>query len=471
MREGPSRDGLGGAAGHTLGAPARHGVPTAPAAHVPRPQISTALGAAANLPLVLVSAPAGTGKTDAVADWAQAQPEGAVCWVAFEDGEVSFWEPVLQSLREHGLGVPASWTVPAGGGLGSQRLSALAGLVAGASQRLTLVVDGYELASLTLARELDHLVRHTPGRLCLVLVGRVDPILPLYRYRLTDSVLEVRAPDLAFSDDEAAHLLKAMGVELGESAVHDLNGRLSGWAAGLRFAARALVGRDDAAAYVATVVEQTTDISEYLVAEVLDAQSPEVRRFLLDTCVTTEFSADLAALVGGASAVRAMNGLVDRQAFVQPVPGRPGCFHYFPFFRSLLLAELSYESPERLAEVRRIASGWYRTQGRYAESLALLATVGAWQEVATQLVDDGLVGRLLLEAPGGPLAVVARRLPRPSTTPRPRWCARRRRCVRARRARSAVPGSSRRYGGSCAARASTPRWWWRSPGRTRCGPA
>ena len=59
----------------------------------------------------MVSAPAGTGKTDAVADWARAEPGGTVCWVAFEDGDISFWEPVLESLRGHGLGVPTSWTV------------------------------------------------------------------------------------------------------------------------------------------------------------------------------------------------------------------------------------------------------------------------------------------------------------------------------------------------------------------------
>ena len=403
--------------GRALVATARYGIPQPPSAHVPRPHLFRALAGSADVPLVLVSAPAGAGKTDAVADWARAEPDGAVCWVAFEDGDTSFWEPVLASLREHGLGVPASWTVPASGGLGSLRLSALAGLVVGAPQRLTLVVDGYELASVAVAREVDQLLRHTLGRLCVVLVGRVDPVLPLYRYRLSDSILEVRAPDLAFSDDEAKHLLKSMGVELGEGDVHDLNQRLSGWAAGLRFAARALVGRDDPADYVATVVEQTTDISEYLVAEVLDAQSPDVRRFLLDTCVTAEFCADLAALLGGAGAVRTMNALVDRQAFVQPVPGRPGFFHHFPFFRSLLLAELSYESPERLVEVRRIASGWHRTHERYAESLALLATIGAWQEMASQLVDDGLVGRLLLEAQAGALVDVARRLPASVDTP------------------------------------------------------
>ena len=381
------------------------------AAHVPRPGLTAALAASHSLPLVVVSAPAGTGKTTAVADWVRTEPGGTVCWVSFDIVEPAFWNPVLDSLREHGLGVPSSWSAPPGGLLGSRRLTALAGLVAGSPHRLIVVADGYELSSRELAREVDHLLRHSLGRLCFVFVGRVDPVLPLYRYRLTDSILEIRAPDLAFSDDEAALLLKSTGVELAHDVGHDLNERLSGWAAGLRFAARALVAREDAEEYAATVVEQTLDINEYLVAEVLDSQPPEVRRFLLDSCVTAEFCTDLVARVGGASAVHTMSDLVDRRAFVAPVPGHTGWFQYQPFFRSLLLAQLAYESPDRLVEVRRLASGWYRDHHRYAESLALLATIGAWQDLATQIVDAGLVGRLLLEEQGGPIGDLARRLP------------------------------------------------------------
>jgi LuxR family maltose regulon positive regulatory protein len=389
----------------------RWGVPAAPSVHVPRARLDSALAQAHRLPLVVVSAPAGTGKTTALADWVRERGGDATCWVELDDDPLVFWGPVLAALRGHGVAVPTGWAVPPGGTLGRQRLSQLTDLVTALPERLTVVVDGCELASVDVAREVDQLLRRSLGRLRFVLAGRVDPVMLLYRYRLTDAVLELRAPDLMLSDDEAARLLGESGVELGATAVRDLNRRLGGWAAGLRFAARALAGRDDPEAYVATVVEQTADINEYLVGEVLDVQPPEVRRFLLDTCVTDVLCEQLVERIGGAGAARTMTDLVARRAFVEPVPGHPDCFHYFPFLKNLLLARLSYESPERLAQLRRLAAGWYRSQGRHALSLAELATVGDWEEVATQVVADGLVGDLVLEDAGGALGAVLARMP------------------------------------------------------------
>ena len=133
--------------GRALVATARYGIPQPPSAHVPRPHLFRALAGSADVPLVLVSAPAGAGKTDAVADWARAEPGGAVCWVAFEDGDTSFWEPVLESLREHGLGRAGELDRPGVRWAGQPAAERPGRAGRRRSQRLTLVVDGYELAS------------------------------------------------------------------------------------------------------------------------------------------------------------------------------------------------------------------------------------------------------------------------------------------------------------------------------------
>ena len=273
---------------------------------------------------------------------------------------------------------------------------------------------------------MDHLLRHSLGRLCFVFVGRVDPVLPLYRYRLTDSILEIRAPDLAFSDDEAALLLKSTGVELAHEVGHDLNQRLSGWAAGLRFAARALVAREDRRGVRGDGGRADPDINEYLVAEVLDSQPPEVRRFLLDSCVTAEFCTDLVARVGGASAVHTMSDLVDRRAFVAARAGSsPAGSTTSPSSAACCWPSSPTSRP----------SGWRRYDGRLGVVPGpppVRRVVGAAGDdrrvagMATQLVDAGLVGRLLLEDQGGAIGDVARCLPPRSTTPRPRWSAPRR---------------------------------------------
>jgi LuxR family maltose regulon positive regulatory protein len=363
---------------------------------------------------VLVCGPAGTGKTSLVAEWARqrAAETGTAGWITFEDGDSSFWGRLLECLDRLGLDVPrggsdaVSETV-----LGRRQLTALAATIADRPERWTVVLDGYELASLELAREVDLLLRHTFGRLQLLFVGRVDPMLPLYRYRLGDSMLEIRAADLAFTDDEAARLLSGLGVTLSKESVHDLNERVKGWAAGLRFAARALAVRPDPEGSVSTVISQAGDINEYLLGEVLDVQTPEVRRFLLDTSVPDLLSPRLVEQLGGARALHVLDEVARANAFIEPVPDNPGSYRYYPFFRDLLRAQLAYEAPERVGELHRRAAAWYQREGLVERSIGHLAAVTAWDEVSTQIVDGLLVGRVLLEGPEGTLASVAAQVP------------------------------------------------------------
>jgi LuxR family transcriptional regulator, maltose regulon positive regulatory protein len=397
-------------------ASARFGVPEPADAHVRRTRLLELLDRADALPLVVVSAPAGTGKTSLVAEWVRDQAgraDATTGWITFEEGETSFWSLLLECLGRLGIGVSAvSQGAPADVVLGRARLTKLARLVAEEPHRLTVVVDGYELVSVEQAREVDYLLRRTFGRLRLVLVGRVDPVLPLYRYRLNETMVEIRADELAFTDGEASRLLANLGVALSGEAVHDLNERTRGWATGLRFAARALAGRPDAEDAAGYVVAQTANINEYLIGEVLDRQTPEIRQFLLDTSVPDVLCPDLVEEIGGMGALHTLAELLRTRAFIEPVPGRPGCVRYHPFFRDLLRAQVGYEAPGRAEGVHRRVAAWYLRQGLVDQAISHLAAASAWDELAT-LVTDGLrVGRLLLEGPEGALAHWARRVPR-----------------------------------------------------------
>ena len=196
-----------------------------------------------------------------------------------------------------------------------------------------------------MGRDLDFLLRHSGHRLQLVLLTRSDPLLSLYRYRLEDNIAELRMRDLAFTDDEASELFASAGVELRRSSIQALNARAEGWAVGLRFASAMLQGRADTDAAVAEVVGDTGNIAEYLVAEVLDVQTPEIRRLLLSTSITDLVRPGLDVALGGRSAARNLSLLTRENAFVEPVPGHAGCYRYHPFFRDLLRATLSFEAP------------------------------------------------------------------------------------------------------------------------------
>lgn len=396
-------DRSGSAAVEELLAAARFRVPELAAFHVPRPRLMRALTRADQVPLVLVSAPAGTGKTSLAAEWAARR--GNTGWITFEDGDTAFWGPVIEGLNRIGLEVPT----PDGettGCLGRERLRALAEAIVRTPQRLTLVLDGPLLASLELAHEIDFLLRHTLGRLSLVLLSRVDPVLPLYRYRLTDTLLEIRAADIAFTDEEASRLLRRSGVKLSPGSVRDLNRRTRGWAAGLRFAALTLAGQSDPEQAVATVVSQANDINEYLIGEVLDAQPPQVRRFLLDTCLPDVLLPGLAEELAGPGAGHTLGLLSRSNAFLEPVADQPGAYRYYPFFRELLRAQLGYESPHAMVDLHRRAARWFRRAGLRDQAIGHLAAIGAWDEVADDMVNDLTIGRLLLDRGDGPIGRV-----------------------------------------------------------------
>lgn len=379
-------------------------VPRTTEHHLHRERLSGVLERATG-PFVLVSAPAGAGKTALAAEWATS-PRGPrrLVWVDCQDKECDPWADVMAGLGRSVVRRDAR-TDPATrpGVTGLRRFLESADPSA---DPWTVVLDGYQLTSLEAAHDLDLLLRVADGRMRLVLLTRVDPVLPLHRYRLAGDVVELRAGDLAFTDEEAAALLESCEVRLAAPEVHALNARLSGWAAGLRFAVPAMAGHPAPHEVVATAVTYNGDINAYLVEEVLDAQSPRVRELVMTTCVPDTLSPQLLEELTGEPAVPTTLALTRANVFLESLPDGTSCLRYPPFFRDLVRAQLGYESPGRLVELHRVVAAWYARQDMWDQVVTHLAGAGDRDSVAEVLVRRLLVGRLLCEAPDGPLRTV-----------------------------------------------------------------
>ncbi len=380
--------------------------------HVRRPRLLQLLHAADERQVILVSAPAGYGKTSLVADWiASYGADEETAWVTFEGHDEGFWQGLVGCLETLGVETSADTFSHAGAKVDPRLLTSLASRVAAQSSRLRVVIDGYDFVSAAVGRDLDFLLRHSGHRLQLVLLTRSDPLLPLYRYRLDATIAELRMRDLAFTDDEASELCASAEVKLSKSSVAALNARAEGWVVGLRFAIALFQERADTDAAVAEVVGDTGNIAEYLVAEVLEVQTPEVRRLLLSTSVTDMVRPGLDAALGGSSAARNLSLLTRKNAFVEPVPGYPGCYKYHPFFRELLRATLAHEAPEELERLHRVAAEWFAEQGEVEEAVGQLVAIQAWDEVAVRVVVDHGLGELLLHGSSGTLRTRLRDMP------------------------------------------------------------
>jgi LuxR family maltose regulon positive regulatory protein len=347
---------------------------------VARPRLVEQLDAAAlEARLTLVSAPAGSGKSVLLAAWRLESGALPVGWLAAAAGGESptFWARAAAAV--------AAATGDDGPPPDEPPVAALARLVDAAGRPVVLAVDEFEeLDPDAVLDPLGRLLRHGPAGLRVVLATRRDPELALHRLRLDGELAEIRAPDLAFTEPEAAALFEAAGVELEPAQVRSLVQRTQGWAAGLRFAALSLRGEQPTRALART----ERAVADYLVREVLAAEAEERRDFLLRASICDRVTAELAdALTGRADGAATLAALERDNVFVAAEVD-PAWYRFHPLFLELLRAEARARLGASLAEAHRSAAGWLAERGDALAALRHAVAAG----------DASLAGRLLAES-------------------------------------------------------------------------
>jgi LuxR family transcriptional regulator, maltose regulon positive regulatory protein len=359
---------------------------------VSRPELFGRLGGPARV--TVVSAPPGSGKTVLLRSWIdETDLTGRVAWVPAgrdERDPQRFWPSVLGALRET---APASLLVGKltaapdldGWAIAERLLTDLVPL----EERIWLVVDDvHELGPDQALRQLELLLMRGPPELRFVLATRHDVRLGLHRLRLEGELSEIREPDLRFTLDEARELLQRAGVQLPEPTLALLYERTEGWAAGLRLAALSLAGHPDAGRFAAEFSGSERTVAEYLLAEVLERQSPQVRRLLLRTSVLERVNGELADLLtGGSGGERVLQDLQEANAFVVALDAPRSWFRYHRLFADLLQLELRRSEPGEVTALHRVAAGWFAGQGQPVEAVRHAQAARDWRLAARLLTD------------------------------------------------------------------------------------
>ena len=371
-------------------------VPRSPRGLVPRPRLSERLDRGAASTLMLVSAPAGFGKTTLLAEWLAASgEERSVAWVSLDPDDNdpgSFWAYVIAALQTAAPGVGAgavSFLQASPPAPITTILTTLLNDLGDLPDDVVLVLDDYHVIDTPEVHEgMAFLLDHVPQRLHLVLAGRADPALPLARLRARGELVEVRAADLRFTAEEAvAYLNGAMGLQLTAADVTALEGRTEGWIAALQLAALSMQGRQDVTGFIAGFAGDDRYVVDYLVEEVLARQTDRVQRFLLQTSVLDRLSGPLCDAVTDQDGGKAMLEALDRgNLFLVPLDDRRRWYRYHHLFADVLRARLLDEQPDQVLHLHRRASDWYEQHGERAVAIEH-ALAGADFERAADLIE------------------------------------------------------------------------------------
>src|SRR5579863_181316 len=394
-------------------------VPGVPAWVVPRPRITKLLARGMRWhDLTVVTGPPGAGKTMALASWA-ATESGPVAWVSLDEYDNRpgvFWSYVVAALHRSGVAL-AGVLPPAGRGRSAEHLFLLrlAEALAAHDPPVTLVLDDFHLMSQPKVTEgLEFLLRNTGPGLRLAICSRMDPLLPLYRYRLAGELTEVRAGDLAFTVAEAGQLLAPHGDPLSADSLGYLTERTEGWAAGSRLAALSMDAHPDPDQFVKELTTEDNPLTSYLVEEVLGAQPAEVQQVLLCTSILEQVSPDCASeLAGTGQAAGILTALAHANAFVWSIGG--GWYRYHTMFAEVLRLKLRSRSPDRVPGLHRQAARWYERNGHLTEAVRHAARAGDWQLAAVMVIDALAVGQIADPGHGQALAGEFTGMPHPGT--------------------------------------------------------
>jgi LuxR family maltose regulon positive regulatory protein len=379
-------------------------IPPSPQHLIQRERLLNTLDDGVRERLVLVSAPAGAGKTALLASWVRARElPGPPCWLSLDadDNDASrLVADLLSALRSSGAirrGSTLDRLTPPAGARTDHFMPLLVNGLAELRSPVVLVLDDvHELTSPQAAATIDFLVRHAPEQCRVVLAGRADPPLPIERLRMGDEITELRIRDLAFDRSETAALCRQLDLTLADRDLDALWERTEGWAAALRLAAVSLHGHPQPDRFLTDFAGTDRAVADYLVTEVL-ARLPEDRReFMLRTCVVDTINPALAdSLTGlegrGTPTLAALeHSGVPVQVIVDADGHHHDSYRYHPLLRELLLLHLRHAHPDELPFLHRRAASWYSEHGHTLAAIRHALTGEDWEQAGSLIASNWL---------------------------------------------------------------------------------
>lgn len=317
--------------------------------------------------LILVSAPAGFGKTTLVSDWIN-QNKISTAWYSIDNGDndpVKFLKYIISGIqgisKEFGQSSLRLLNTPNRPSIESAA-SLLINEILSISQNFLLVLDDFHLIKSNEVLELvSYLLEHISDNIHIVILTRSDPALSISRLRSQNQLVEIRSTELSFSANDISLLFnKKLKLKLSIDDVNSLETKTEGWIAGLQLAAISMQSGENISEFVRGLKGDNRYIMDYLIEEVLKIQTEDIKDFLLQTSILEQMSAPLCnTLLNRYDSQQVLESLEHNNMFVIPLDAHRTWYRYHHLFAGLLKQRFLQFDQKKIEDIHNRASVWF----------------------------------------------------------------------------------------------------------------
>jgi LuxR family maltose regulon positive regulatory protein len=347
--------------------------------HLARPRLVDKLNHGLGSRLILLSAPAGYGKTTLLSAWATGSGL-PVAWLTLDSGDNDLSRFFKYFIAAHTTIAPGRSqeknksleTLASNQSLSPDEwVSIVIELLEEFPGEFIFIMEDYQaITDLLIHQAVDFLLDHKPPQMHVAIATRVDPPLSLAKLRARGELTELRQADLRFTTEEAqAFITRWLGGEMTAEDNARLFNRTEGWVAGLQMACLALRGasfsnHEELAQRVSDFSGSHEYIVDFFAAEVLPRRAEQERSFLLQTSILDQLCAGLCNdVTGGTGGQDMLERLQKANLFIIPLDQQRQWYRYHHLFSDLLRKQFQQEMPERVSELHLRASRWYEANG------------------------------------------------------------------------------------------------------------
>lgn len=408
-----------------------------------RARLIQRLRANLELPVTLITANAGSGKTTLVADFLRKQDRSFV-WYQLDhtDADPSVFLSYLAygiQRQVAGFGDSIFAYLQQAGELGQQSERAvdvlLNEILERVEQQLIIVLDDYHhLGTQTgVHAVVDRLIAYLPDQVHLIIVSRDIPPLTLARLRSQHSLALLERADLLFTDEETQELLsRVFGLALTAEQLREYSDRTHGWITALQLVRQVAqtqiaVGHPEKSPDPLAVLHQSErDIFEYFAEEVLAAEPADVQQFLMHVSLLDRIEVETCAqLYPAVNCSVALPALVRGNVFMTVARDALGEeYRLHPLFKSFLKRRLrSALGPAGATSEHRRCAEYFLEHAAWDQAVRHLLEAREFVRAAEIIADHG--GAWIASGKLTSLATLAEALPASALEAHPRTLAHR----------------------------------------------